>query len=228
MNNVLLIIIELIICYGSLVLLRRILNTEGIYIYAIIATIASILMTTKTIAIMNINIPLGFASITSLIIGGNILTQTKGKEAIRKYILIIITSFIISTIVYYLSSIMVNSQYAINSNIAYSNLFNGHIREYIALLVSLIIAIWMNSKIYYLLKRIRNKIIISNIFSIIITEFVENIIYVLLAYLYEFTVIEIALCIVFRYMLKTIIGIIGTYPIYIVTKFIDKEVDYEN
>ena len=228
MNNVLLIIIEIIICYGSLIILKKILNTEGIYIYAIIATIGSVIMTTKTIAIMNINVPLGFVTITSLIIGGNILTQNKGKEAIKKYLIIVLISFIISVAFFYLSSIMTNSQYVLNSNIAYSNLFKTHIKEYIALIISIVVAVWMNSKIYYLLKRVRNKIVISNIFSIIITEFVENIIYILLAYSYEWSVIEIALCIVFRYMLKTIIGIIGTYPIYITTKFMDKEVDYEN
>ena len=61
----------------------------------------------------------------------------------------------------------------------------------------------------------QNKIILSNIFSIIIIEFIENIIFILIAYLYELKLIDLIMCLLFRYMIKTFIGIIGTIPIYI-------------
>ena len=51
-----------------------------------------------------------------------------------------------------------------------------------------------------------------------VTEFFENIIFVIIAYLFEYPGIDIALCIIFRYMIKTIIGIMGTIPLYITGK----------
>ena len=76
---------------------------------------------------------------------------------------------------------------------------------------------------YYELKKINNRIFISNIFSIIIAELIENLLFVLIAYLFEQgksdLIFDIIFCIIFRYIIKTIIGLFGTIPIYITNKF---------
>ena len=113
---------------------------------------------------------------------------------------------------------MENSVYNQFANNSYSNIFKYNLRIYIALIISIISSIWISSHIYHLLKKIQNKIIVSNIFSIIIIEVLENIIFCLAAYLFEFKIVDLILCIVFRYMIKTIIGIFGTIPLYISNK----------
>ena len=41
----------------------------------------------------------------------------------------------------------------------------------------------------------------------------------LIAYLFVYQPVNIILCIIFRYMIKTLIGLLGTIPIYIANKF---------
>ena len=219
MRNLILIIFEMIFCYTALVALSQKYKTDGIYIYGIIATIMALIMNLKTISIMNIPIPLGFGIITSIIIGGNIILQKRGKEENRTYQVLITITLIICSLIFYLSSLTINSNYNILSNISYNNIFIQNIRIYMAIIISLLISLWLDSKLYYIIKKIQNKIILSNVFSIIIVEFFENIIFVAIAYLFEYEIIDLFLCIILRYIIKTIIGLLGTIPLYITNKY---------
>ena len=219
MRNVILIVLELIICYTTLLLLSKKYKTDGIYVYGIIATILSSIMNLKSISIMNISIPIGFGITTSILIGGNIITQKRGKEDLKTYLILISLSFIISYLFFNISINMENSNYNFLSNISYNNIFYNNTRMYIALMISILFSIWLDSNLYYLIKKLKNKIILSNIFSIIIIEFFENIIFVVIAYLLDKETIDLFLCIIFIYMIKTVIGIIGTIPVYLANKY---------
>ena len=105
------------------------------------------------------------------------------------------------------------------ANNSFNSIFKYNLRMYLAIIFSITISTYLSSKIYYLIKRLQNKIILSNIFSIIIVEFLDNIIFVLIAYLLSYEPIDLVLCIVFRYMIKTLIGLLGTIPLYISNKF---------
>ena len=172
-------------------------------------------MNLKTIAIMEVSIPIGFGITTSLLIGANIIIQKRGKEELKMYFLLIILSFIISYIFINISLKLNKSNYNLLSNISYNNIFKNNLRMYIALIISIIFSIWLDSKLYYIIKKLKNKIILSNIFSIIIVEFFENIVFVLIAFLLEKEPIDLFLCIIIRYIIKTIIGLFGTIPLYI-------------
>ena len=215
MRNIILIIIEVVISYTLLSVLSKKYKTDGIYVYAIIATIISSIMNLKTISIMEVTIPIGFGITTSLLIGANIIIQKRGKEDLKMYFLLIILSFIISYIFINISVKLDNSNYNLLSNISYNNIFKNNLRMYIAIIISIIFSIWLDSNLYYIIKKIKNKIILSNIFSIIIVEFFENIVFVLIAFLLEKEPIDLFLCIIIRYIIKTIIGLFGTIPLYI-------------
>ena len=219
MTNMILIVLEVLVCYISLLILVKKYKIDGIYVYAVIATFISCIMSLKQIDIMNISVPIGFASTTSLIIAGNLITQKKGPEELKTYIILILITALISCCFLNLSGLMESSDYNKFANQSYNDIFEYNLRVYIALITSVIITTWLSSKLYYLIKRLQNKIIISNIFSIIIIEFIENILFVLIAYLFEYEVLDIILCIVLRYMIKTVIGILGTIPLYIGNKY---------
>ena len=219
MRNIILIVIEVIICYLTLALLFKKYKTDGIYIYSIIALIMASIMNLKTISIMNVPIPTGFGITTSIIIGINIMIQRRGKEEIKPCVILMIIMSIIGFIILYLASIMENSDYNLLSNISFNGIFLQGIRIYIALIISLIITIMLESNLYYIIKKLQNKIILSNIFAMIIAEFFENIIFVVIAYLFTYEALDLFLCIILRYMIKTIIGIIGTIPLYITSKY---------
>lgn len=218
MINFLLVIAEAIVSYLSLTLLSKKYKKEGIYIFAIIATILSCILNLKQISIMNVSVPIGFGITTAIIIALNILIQQNGKEETNNYLLIILISAIASYLFLHISGLINGSEYNLLSNKSFDNIFTNNTRCYIALTISLLLSLYLDSKLYYIIKKIQNKIILSNIFSIIIVEFFENIIFVLLAYLFNYEALDLILCIIFRYIIKTTIGLIGTIPLYIANK----------
>lgn len=217
-RNIVLIVSEVIVCYTSLLILSKKYKTDGIYVYAIIATFMSCIMSLKKISIMNVNIPIGFGSTTSLIIAGNLITQKRGKEELKTFLSLILVTALLSCCFLNLTGLMESSDYNKFANKSYDSIFTYNLRVYIALIISLIGSSWLSSNLYYLIKRLQNKIILSNIFSIIIIELLENILFILIAYLFEYKALDLILCLIFRYMIKTIIGLIGTIPIYIANK----------
>ena len=219
MINIILIFIEMIICYVLLLLLCKKFKTDGIYVYGIIATFISCIMSLKQLELMGVNVPIGFAVTTSLIIAGNMITQKRGPEELKTYLSLVLVTALISCSFLNLSGIIDSSEYNKLSNISYDNIFKYNLRIYLGLTISIIISIYLSSKLYYLLKRLQNKIILSNIFSIIIVELLENILFVFIAYLFEYEPIDLILCLVIRYMIKTVIGLIGTITIYIANKY---------
>lgn len=218
MINITLVVLEALICYIAFIVLYKKYKTDGLYVFAIIATFISCIMNLKTISIMNVGVPLGFGVTTTIILIANFITQKQGINEIKNYLLIVIITSVVACCTLNISGILSSSEYNYFANKAYDNIFIFNIRMYLALIISIIISIILSGNLFYTIKRLKNKIILSNIFSIIITEFFENIIFVLTAYLFEYPGIDIALCIIFRYIIKSLIGIIGTIPLYIVGK----------
>ena len=224
MRNILLIIGEVILCYIAIIFLNKKYKTDGLYVFVIIATFISCIMGLKQITILEkIDIPTGLGVTTSIIIAGNIITQKRGPQEIKTYLALILVTALVSCCFLNLSGLMEASDYNKFANKDYDSIFEYNLRVYLGTVVSIIIGVWSSSKIYYELKKIKNKISISNIFSIVIAELVETILFVLIAYLLEpgksEIVFDILFCIIFRYIIKTIIGIVGTIPIYITNKF---------
>lgn len=193
-------------------------RTDGIYVYGIIATFASCIMSLKQIDLMGVSVPIGFGVTTTLIIAGNLITQKRGPEELKTYIILILITALVSCCFLNLSGLTESSKYNEIANKSYDSIFKYNLRIYFGLIISIILSSYLGSKLYYILKRVQNKIIISNIFSIIIIELLENTVFILVAYLFEYEIIDLMLCIVFRYMIKTFVGIIGTIPLYIANK----------
>ena len=178
----------------------------------------------KVITIIGrIDLPIGFGVTTSLIIAGNIITQKRGPQEIKTYIVLILVTALVSCCFLNLSGLMESSDYNKYANKSYDSIFEYNLRVYIATIISILTSIWLSSKLYYELKKINNKIIIINMFSVVIAELIENLLFVLIAYLFNpgktDIVFDIIFCIIFRYIIKTIIGLFGTIPIYITNKF---------
>lgn len=224
MRNIILIFLEVIICYIAIIILNKKYKTDGLYVYAIIATFISCIMSLKQITILGkIDLPVGFGVTTSLIIAGNIITQKRGPEEIKTYIALILVTSLVSCCFLNLSGLMEGSDYNKYANKSYDSIFEYNLRVYIAAIISIISSVFISSKLYYELRKIKNKIVISNVFSVVIVELLENILFVLIAYLFDpgktEIVFDIIFCIIFRYIIKTIIGLVGTIPIYITNKF---------
>ena len=218
MTNIEILCIELIVCFISLSILTIKYKYEGIYIYSIIAFILASLMSLKIISIYNFDINLGIVSFTSVFIASNIIVQKKGYEEVKKLILFVVISNVIAYIFLYLTSKMDSSNINLFTNKSFDNIFDGSARIYFANIVTMLYILILNSKLYYYLKRIKNKIWISNLFSGIIIQFMAACIFPVISYALIKEPLDIVKLIIIRYMISIITIIVGTIVIYIANK----------
>ena len=218
--NYILIIIEVVLSYLTLLLFHKKFKLDGIYYYIVMATILSNVMLLNTIDILTYPISVGFGITSSIVIATIILTHKRGPSELSKLIITIIISSIISYSYLTLSSYMGISDTNKYTNISYSIIFKNNIRIYLANTISLILSIYLSTKLYHTMKQIKNKIWISNIFTTVIVEFIESIIFCVIAYAFSLKVIDLIMVIVIRYAMRALIECLGTTVIYIDDKIV--------
>lgn len=221
MNSLNLLIIETLLCFTTQVFLYKHYKIKGLYTYTIIAFFLSCLMSLKTISLYNYDINLGIIPLITIFISGDILIQKYGQEEVKKLILTLIGTSIISYGIIYLTKIMNSSDINLFTSASFDNIFNGSLRMYFANIATLLYSLLLNSKLYYYLKKMKNNIIISNLFSEIIIQFIASILFGLLAYIFVKETIDIIKLIMIRYLVSIIIGIIGTIPILLTKKVVE-------
>ena len=218
--NYILTIIEVFLSYLTLLLFHKKFKLDGIYYYIVMATILSNVMLLNTIDILTYPISVGFGITSSIVIATIILTHKRGPSELSKLIITIIISSIISYSYLTLSSYMGISDTNKYTNISYSIIFKNNIRIYLANTISLILSIYLSTKLYHTMKQIKNKIWISNIFTTVIVEFIESIIFCVIAYAFSLKVIDLIMVIVIRYVIRALIECLGTTVIYIDDKIV--------
>lgn len=218
MMNFIILGLEIILCYVLIIIAYKKYKTDGLLCYAIITTIISTFLSRQEIDVLNTQIPLGIGLTISLAIVANIITQTRGKEEVNNLLILVFISSLASCCFLNISGIIEPSKLNEFANKSYDSIFEYNLRIYLANTIALLVTIYTTSRLYYALKRIKNKIIISNIFSILIAEFLDNIIFIVIAYLYIKEIPQIIFSLVIRYIIKVVLGIIGTIPIYIIKK----------
>ena len=218
--NYILIIIEALLSYSTLLLFHKKFKLDGVYYYIVMATILSNIMLLNTIDILTYPISVGFGITSAIVIASIILIHKRGPSELSKLIITIIISSIISYSYLTLSSYMGISDTNKYTNISYSIIFKNNIRMYLANTISLILSIYLSTKLYHTMKQIKNKIWISNIFTTVIVEFIESITFCVIAYAFSLKVIDLIMVIVIRYVIRTLIECLGTTVIYIDDKIV--------
>ena len=213
--NTIYLIIELVICFIGIILLYAKYKLEGLYSYLIITAIITTIMSLKTIDFYNFSLNLGLIPYISIFIVSNIIIKKKGTEEIKKIILILLTTSTFSYIIILLSCKLESSPINIFMNKSFDNIFIDSARLYFANIVTTLYMLFLNSKLYYYLKKEKNKIIISNIFSSVIVQFLATIIFILLAYAITTPMTDIIAKMIIRYIISLIVMFLGTIVIYI-------------
>ncbi|MEE3343472.1 MAG: queuosine precursor transporter [Bacilli bacterium] len=219
MIDIYLICIELLICMTIIPIIYKKYQTEGLYIYSIVAFILSNVMSLKIISLSSFELNLGIVLFTSSFIASNIIIQKKGYEEIKKLVLFIVVSSIVSFGCLYLTSLIDSSNINNFTNRSFDNIFDGSARIYFANIVTMLYFLILNGKLYYYLKKEKNKVWISNLFSGIIIQFLASCSFLIIAYAIIKEPIDIIKLIIIRYLVSLITVIIGTIPIYISSKF---------
>ena len=211
--NTIYLIIELVICFIGIILLYAKYKLEGLYSYLIITAIITTIMSLKTIDFYNFSLNLGLIPYITIFIVSNIIIQKKGTEEIKKIILILLTTSTFSYIIILLSCKLESSPINIFMNKSFDNIFIDSARIYFANIVTTLYMLFLNSKLYYYLKKEKNKIIISNIFSSVIVQFLATIIFILLAYAITTPMTDIIAKMIIRYIISLIVMFLGTIVI---------------
>ena len=208
-------VIETLLCFIGLLIIYSKYKTNGLYGYLIMMTVLSNIMSLKTIDLYNFQLNLGLIPFLTLFIVSNIIIQKRGKEEIKKIIVILLSISVTSYLILFLSTKLDSSSINLFTNKSFDNIFMNSSRIFFANIVTMLYMLFLNSNIYYYLKKQKNKIWISNIFSNIIVQFLATIIFVLLAYAITTDLNEIVGRMIIRYIISIIVTIIGTIVIYI-------------
>ena len=216
--NIIMLIFELILNTIIILYFYKKYKYEGLYISILMLSIILTIVSQKQIEVFNLELNLGFIQSSLIIIISNILIQNKGPKEISKIIAIIIISTVSVYTLTMLTTFITTSSIQQVSNDAYNSLFYLNNRIFFATIISLLIAIYINSILYHQIRQDKNKIIISNSLSQIVTNLVESIIFALISYTFKLNILFIIEIIMIRYLFKLSIGLLSTSTIYIVDK----------
>ena len=212
--NILLLFIEILLMYLGIIFLYKKFKIEGLYIWSIFATLLINILVLKSVDIFQSELLLGTILNISLFLVCNIIVQNKGIEEAMKLLWIILITSLFGYIVLNMSGLIESSTYGIYTNKAYDNLLGYNMRIFAACTISLLGTLLLNINLYYTIRRLKNKIWISNMLSTIIIQFIESIIFGVFAYIITIDVRELVLLILIRYIIKVLIGVIGTIFVY--------------
>lgn len=222
MTNTYLLIIEAIICFVIMIILYKKYKLDGLYGYIIITFILSNIMTLKIIPIYSFDINLGIVPLSTIFIASNIIIQKYGTDEIKRLTLTLVATSIIAFGILYITSLLNSSNINLFTNKSYDNIFIDSERIYFANIVTILYTLLLNSKLYYYLKTVKNKIWISNLFSAIIIQFIVSLLFNVLAYALIKEWLNIIQLIIIRYFISLLVLIFGTIILYITRSIKEK------
>lgn len=208
--NIIIFLIETIITIFLITVIYKKYKYEGLEVLLIIYTILLPIISLKEVSLLAYPIPLALVPNTAIFIIINIILQTKGKsKAIQELWLIWLVSlfsFILLSLISYLPSYITPS---------FPQIIGSNLRMYTSIVLALLLSLLINIKLYYFLRRIKNKIWVSNIVSGIIIQFIYSIIFTLLYGVFRLPINTMVGIVVIMSSIKILINTIGTIPVYI-------------
>lgn len=208
--NIIIFLIEIIITIFLITVIYKKYKYEGLEVLLIIYTILLPIISLKEVSLLAYPIPLALVPNTAIFIIINIILQTKGKsKAIQELWLIWLVSlfsFILLSLTSYLPSYITPS---------FPQIIGSNLRMYTSIVLALLLSLLINIKLYYFLRRIKNKIWVSNIVSGIIIQFIYSIIFTLLYGVFRLPINTMVGIVVIMSSIKILINTIGTILVYI-------------
>lgn len=219
--NYIYLLIEVILVFLLMIMFYKFGKKEGLFVYiGFMASVLSLVMF-KSIDVLSFEVDLGVPCLMGIFVCSNVIVQRYGIDEIKKIIKSFVVPYILTIVILSLVSLTYSSEYNLTTNNAFDSLF-GYNLENLRLLVSGLLSIgfmlWYNAYIYYYIRKNKNKYLFSNIGSMLIIQFIESIIFVLISYVGSFEFNMIFGMIVIRYLLKVVIGVVSLLPVSIVLK----------
>lgn len=219
--NYIYLIIEIILVFGLMILFYKVSKKDGLFAYIGFMSLLLSTIIFKSIDILSFEVSLGIPIVMAIFVCSNIVIQRYGIDEVGKIIKYFVFPYLVSMVLLTLTSLITSSEYNIITNNSFDNLFGynlDNLKLSISGLLSIGFMLWYNAYIYYYIRKSKNKYLFSNIGSMLIIQFIESFVFVLIAYVGDFNFELILGMIAMRYLLKVIIGLLGLIPISIILK----------
>ena len=219
--NYLYLLLESIIVFLLLIIFYKKGKKDGLFLYIGFITSLLGIMMFKLSDFLSFPVNYGLPMVMGIFIANNIIIQKFGLDEIKKIIYTFGISFITTLAVICLCSMVTSSEYDLVTNKAFNGIFGYdlvNVRSFIGLLLSIGFMLWYNGEIYYYIRKSKNNLVFSNIGSILIIQFVESVIFVVISFSGMYDGIMIFGMIVIRYLIKVVIGVIGLVPVILINK----------
>ena len=219
--NYIYLLIEVIFVFGLMVLFYKFGKKDGLFTYISFMSVVLSIIMFKSIDILSFEVDLGIPIVMAMFMCSNIIIQRYGIDEIKRIIKCFIVPYVLIVVILSLTSLITSSEYNMTTNNAFDSLFGynlDNIRLVISGLLSIGFMLWYNGYIYYSIRKSKNKYLFSNIGSMLIIQFIESIVFVLIAYVGSFDINMLFGMIVIRYLFKVVIGAIGLIPVSIIMK----------
>ena len=223
--NYIVLITEILLTFFLIFLSYKMGKKDGLYFG--IGLFSSILcvMLFKMVNMFDFDVNMGIPFIVGILLLNNIIIHRYGFDETTRILRTFGIAYILTYMVIMITTLTIGSKYNLASNDSYNLLFGydlSNIRYFIGGLLSIGMTIWMGSNIYDNIRKNKNNIIFNNVGSILVVLFIESIIFVSIAHIGNYTVVELFGMIVIRYLIEVVIGLLGLIPVYLIVKRKDK------
>ena len=223
--NYIVLITEILLTFFLIFLSYKMGKKDGLYLG--IGLFSSILcvMLFKMINMFDFDVNMGIPFIVGILLLNNIIIHRYGFDETTRILRTFCIAYILNYMVIMITTLTIGSKYNLASNDSYNLLFGydlSNIRYFVGGLLSIGMIIWMGSNVYDNIRKNKNNIIFNNVGSILVVLFIESIIFVSIAHIGNYTVVELFGMIVIRYLIEVVIGLLGLIPVYLIVKRKDK------
>lgn len=216
--NYVYILMETVLVYLILLLFYKIGKKDGLFIYIGFMAVFLGIMMFKLCDFVGFPVSYGIPLIMGIFTANNVIIHRFGLDEIKRIIGYFVIPYCLAILVICMGSLITSSDYNIVTNNSFDSLFGYDLvnfRCFIGGLLSIGFMLYLNGEVYYYIRRSKNKLLLSNIGSMLIIQFIESIIFVFVAYLGEYDFLIIFGMLIIRYLLKVIVGLIGLIIVYL-------------
>lgn len=226
MTNLLLIIIEILVCFFGIVLISKLLGKEGLIAWIAIASILANILTAKGVVIFGLDYTLGTVLFASTFLATDILTEMYGKKVATKGVYVGLIATLSLIIFSQLGLKYIPAAFSLEIQGALETLFALSLRVSISSLVMYFIANLLDIYIYdYFRKKTKGKHKWArNNIATVVCNGLENFLFMFGAFIGVpgFTIKTIILMALTTSLIEIIVALLDTPFLYLATTKKDK------
>lgn len=218
MPNEILFFVELILCFGVLLLINKFLNKEGLIAWMAIASILANILTTKNVDAFGMTYTLGTIMFASNFLATDILTERYGAEEAKKGVIVGMVATL-SMILFTQLGLLYHPSTIDYIDPALHEVFALSFRVSVSSVVMYFIANMVDVYLYNYLKNKMNgkKMWVRNNVSTILCNTLENFLFMFGAFLGIFATKDILMIAVTTSIVEIVVGLLDTPFLYLAT-----------